>query len=59
VYRSQLIEDNHKGSVFDFYRQDNGLFGKSNSGISRMIVAKSNSFFWGAKRVVLSQQNSI
>ena len=54
VYRSQLIESNHQRPTIDFYRQDNGLFGKDNSGLSRMIVGKSHSFLWGTKRVILS-----
>ena len=56
IYRSQLVEyHNHRISI-DFCRQDNGLFGKGNSGLSKMTLAKSNSFFWGAKRVLVNDQ---
>jgi hypothetical protein len=55
VYRSELFAESGGHYTYEMYRQDNGLFGAHNSGLSK-VTLKSNShlFVWGAKRVIMA-----
>ena len=48
LYRSELTTDSN---TFEFYFQDNGVFG-SQTGFYRKTFSSATRFFWGAKRVV-------
>jgi len=55
IYRSELLVESGRHCTYELHRQDNGLFGNHNSGLSK-VTLKSNShlFVWGAKSVMIA-----
>ena len=50
AYRSDLCADR-----YEVYRQDNGLFGYQNTGLSKIVLKGNSHFFvWGAKSVIVA-----
>ena len=57
AYRSEQFVEPGGHCTYELHRQDNGLFGDHNSGLSK-VTLKSNShlFVWGAKSVMVNDQ---